>query len=183
MVIPTISWSLVSQASYRVRQFFSSLLARVSQQDLCQAEARLGSGARQLFRQMPPAEQRHALAVLRALELAGQTHPALLTAALLHDVGKSATWLTPIHKAIIVLLGHFWPVALDWLARQPAPAWRRPFAIHRRHPELGAQWAERAGCDPVSIELIRRHQEPPAAQPQGEFEQLLAKLQAADKNH
>lgn len=170
----------MSQAVYRVRQFFSSLLARVSEQDLREADAHLPPGARKLFRRMSAADQRHALAVMRSLR---QGSPALLAAALLHDVGKSAAWLTPVHRTVIVLAQRFWPAAWDWLAREPAASWRRPFAIHRRHPELGAQWAEQAGCDVLSVTLIRRHQEPLVSQPRNEMERLLAELQYADKKY
>lgn len=175
----------MSQAAYRVRQFFGSLaalLARVSEDDLRQADAHLPPQARLLFRRMSAADQRHSLAVMRALQRAGQAQPALLAAALLHDVGKSAAWLTPVHRAIIVLLGRFWPAALGWLSREPASGWRRSFVVQRTHAELGAQWAEQAGCQPASVTLIRRHQEPPPACPRDELEAWLVQLQAADKN-
>ncbi len=177
-----------------MRQFFAALSARVSQDDLRQADAHLPPEARRLFRKMSAADQRHSLAVMRALEGAGHTHPALLTAALLHDAGKSAARLTPVHRAVIVLLGRFWPAALEWLARElpggdsslanPVPGkinWRWPFIVHRCHPGLGAQWAKQAGCDASSVALIRRHQEL-VTEPRDEFEQLLVQLQQADKN-
>jgi hypothetical protein len=186
---------MASRAAYRVRQFCSSLRARVSADDLRQADAYLPPEARTLFRQMPAADQRHSLAVMRALERAGHGHPALLTAALLHDVGKSAARLTPVHRAIIVLLGRFWPGALDWLAREPATGdsfstgsgpgkinWRQPFIVHRRHPQLGAHWAEQAGCSATSVALIRRHQEALTTGPRDEIERWLIQLQRADKN-
>lgn len=171
---------VASRAAYRVQQFFNSLLARVGKDDLRQADAHLPAKARRLFRQMSAADQRHGLGVMRRLERAGHTHPALLTAALLHDVGKSAGKLTPVHRAIIVLLGRFWPAALEWLMREPAPTWRQPFVVHRCHPELGAQWAEQAGCDSLAVTLIRRHHEP-LALGQDDVELWLAELEHADK--
>ena len=169
------------QAAYRARQFFRAVLARVSQADLRAADAHLPPPARPLFRRMSPADQTHSLAVMRALQRAGQTHPALLAAALLHDVCKSAAWLTPVHRTLVVVLGRFWPGALEWLTRESADKWRRPFIVHRRHPELGAQWAEQAGCDAVCVALIRRHQAALAGEPKDDIERLLVELQRADK--
>jgi hypothetical protein len=173
---------VVNQAVYRVRQFFGSVLARMSAAELDQADAYLSPAGRKLFRQMSAADQRHSLAVMRELEQCGDAHPSLLAAALLHDVGKSAARLTPVHRTIVVLAQRFWPAALAWLAREPAPAWRKPFVVQCRHPKLGAQWAEQAGCDAISVALIRRHQEH-VGQPQNEVEELLHRLQRADKNN
>ena len=44
---------------------------------------------------MSVSDQRHSLNVMRTLRRQGHTEPDLLAAALLHDVGKSAAWLTP----------------------------------------------------------------------------------------
>jgi hypothetical protein len=170
----------VKQAAYRVRQFFQAVLARVTAADLATADAHLPPPARGLFRQMTAADQQHGLHVLGNLQRSGYTQPALLAAALLHDVGKSAGGLSPIHRAIIVLFEHFWPDALTWLAREPAHGWRRPFVIQRCHPHLGATWARTAGCDSITVWLIENHQAIPSAPPQNEVEEWLAALQQAD---
>jgi hypothetical protein len=169
------------QALYRLGQFLAALLARVSETECAQAKAYLPQPAWVLFRRMPVADQRHGWRVMRGLQRAGVTDSRLLAAALLHDVGKSEAGLTPIHRAIIVLLGRFWPSALARLAREPAEGWRRPFVIHRCHPALGAQSAARAGCDPLCTALIQRHQEELVQTgPRDEFERWLAALQRAD---
>jgi len=173
----------VRQAIYRARQFFDAALARVNADDLEEADKWLSPPAQKLFRQMSAGDQRHSLAVMRALKQGGQTHPALLAAALLHDVGKSQARLTLVHRTLIVLLGRFWPAALDWLAREPADGWRQPFVTHRRHAELGAHRADQAGCAAMTVTLIRRHQELVALEPRDEIERLLVQLQQADKTH
>jgi hypothetical protein len=150
---------------------------------------------------MSPNDRRHAIAVARTLQYSGYNQPALMQAALLHDVAKSIGQPL-IHRILIVLLKAFWPAALDRLAGRsttqpgvlpqmtqhlsftiphPVSWWRRPFAVHAYHPEIGAVWAEEAQCDSLAIELIRRHQDRLAdnvvRSPQQE---LLAALQWAD---
>jgi hypothetical protein len=98
-----------------------------------------------------------------------------------------------MHRVLIVLLKAFWPAALERLSEWqmannssfiPHPSsfsnWRRPFVIHAHHPAIGAAWAEEAGCEPLAVKLIARHQEMPAGDPMGEEEKLLSALQWAD---
>jgi len=167
-------------ATYRVRQFASALLARVSPDDLREADEVLPSDAQKLFRRMSVSDQRHSLNVMRTLRRQGHTEPDALAAALLHDAGKSATRLYPWHRAIIVLSTRFAPSVLAWLTRGEPRGWRRPFVIHRQHTEIGAEWAAQAGCSPLTVSLIRRHQEPLRRAPQDEEERLLVALQRAD---
>ena len=158
---------------------------------------------RQLFARMSPNDQRHALAVGRTLQQAGYQQPALLQAGLLHDVAKSLGQPIP-YRVAIVLLKAFWPGLLERIsksANQPRSAangeWRmangessftlhpssfilHPFIIHAHHPAIGAAWAEEAGCEPLAVRLIARHQETLTGQPAGEEEKLLAALQWAD---
>ena len=115
-----------------------------------------------LFRQMPRYDQRHSLNVMRSLRAAGYIDPDLLTAALLHDAAKSAGPLRLWHRVAIVLLKAFAPRWLDWLAREVKPGhWRYPFYAHRVHPEIGARWAEEAGCVPLTAWLIAHHEKKP----------------------
>jgi hypothetical protein len=184
-------------ALYRVYQFLLAVKANLPvwaggvTPALAEAEARLlaqvlPTPAQQaLFQGMPANDQRHALAVAHSLSRSGyQGQLALLQAALLHDVAKSMGQPLP-HRVLIVLLTAFWPTALVRLATTEAsleqvPAWRRPFVIHARHPALGAAWARQAGCDPLAVRLIARHQAPrPTGSSQAEDRLLLA-LQVAD---
>ena len=167
-------------ALYRVRQVVDAWLARVSSEELREADEMLPPGARELFRKMSVPDQRHSLNVMRTLRRAGHTEADLLAAALLHDVGKSAARIHSWHRAIIVLSKRFAPSLLAWLAHGEPRGWRRPFVIHRQHMEIGAQWAAQAGCSPLTVSLIRRHQEPLHRAPSGEEERLLAALQRAD---
>ena len=161
---------------YRAWQFFTALTARVSETELAESEALLPAGARALFRRMPSDGQAHALRVARDLKRAGETHPALFTAALLHDAGKSATRLTPLTRSIYVVLKRLAP---NWLNRLADAGWRRPLVALRDHPRIGADWARQAGCDELTVALIARHQEQ-VDQAGSEEDRLLQALQQVD---
>jgi len=163
---------------YRTRQFFLAVRPRVSEADLAEVAWVLAGNraAISLFRQMSPADQRHALAVWHTLQTWGHTHRALGQAALLHDVGKSPG--QPLfHRVVIVLLEKFRPALLARLADAPLDCalWRRPFVVNAQHPHLGARWAQEAGCSPLVVSLIAMHQQKPAT-PAPDF---TATLQAA----
>ena len=85
-----------------------------------------------------------------------------MQAALLHDVAKSTGGVTLFHRIAVVLIKIARP---DWAARltqTPAPDranLRYPFWAHANHPQQGAEMAAAAGCDPLAVTLIRRHQE------------------------
>ncbi len=184
---------------YRAVQFFAALKAYLptwaggglTPVDEALVAAILTTPAqRQLFARMSPNDQRHAIGVVRTLRQAGYNQAALLQAALLHDVAKSMG--QPImHRVLIVLLKAFWPAALRRLSTPPHPprsrgglgggrAWRRPFIIHAQHPAISAAWTEEAGCEPLAVSLIARHQDVLRVEPIKEEERLLAALQWAD---
>jgi len=170
---------MVETIRHRAGQFFRALTARVPEEEVEQAMHAVTPQARALFRRQAVQDQRHALAVYRALRESGHTNPHLLAAALLHDAGKAAARLSVWHRTIIVLLGHFAPRLLERLGQGEPRGWREPFVARTRHPEVGARWAQEANCSPLAVALIRRHQER-LASPQTEEDHLLAVLQAAD---
>ncbi len=170
---------------HRFRQFWWAITARIQEEDRELVEQLLSLPAQKLFWRMPVGDQRHSLAVLRTLIAWGETHPALLKAALLHDVGKAATPLTPWERALIVLwkaLGSRigrpgcsrWPILRRWMERAHR---------YQAHPEIGAAWAVEAGCDSLTVALIRRHQDPLGPPgPEEDLEtRLLRRLQQADR--
>jgi len=175
---------------YRSRQFFQALgagLTPLTLEERGLAWAHLLEAARHLFDAMPPADQRHSLKVLAALQDAGYDHPALRQAALLHDCAKREGGVLLWHRVALVLLKAFWPALPARWAAEPAPARadsRYPMWAHLHHPERGAELAAGAGCDPLAVTLIRRHQEPPAMRAgDPSLDGLLAALQAADDDN
>mgnify|MGYP000306511729 CR=1 FL=1 len=170
---------MVKAIAYRTGQFLRALTARVSREEVTEALRLLTPEARALFHCQSIPDRRHGLAVYRMLLRAGYTNQHLLTAALLHDVGKAAAGLSVWHRVIIVLLRRFAPRLWACLSKGEPQGWRRPFIIHARHAEIGAQWAQEAGCSPLTVALIRRHQDL-LTECQTEEDRLLAALQAAD---
>ena len=170
---------MVETVRYRVGQFLQALTARVSEEKVEQAICTLTPEAQVLFRHQAAQDQRHGLAVYHALRQAGHTNPHLLAAALLHDVGKAAARLRAWQRAVIVFLDRFAPRLLARLSQGEPRGWRRPFVVHARHPEVGARWAREAGCSPLTVALIRRHQHRLVSYPT-EQDHRRAALQAAD---
>lgn len=168
---------------YRATQFFSSVKPTFSLEDWALVDRVLGKNgqALALFYQMNPADQRHSLAVLKTLLSWGEDHPALYQAALLHDSAK-AMGQPLFHRVVIVLLKTLCPPLLAKLAAAPlgCARWRRPFVVHASHPQIGADWAEKAHCPPLTVSLIKMHQQKPTPQPQNLSEHLHLALYKAD---
>jgi HD domain len=145
----------------------------LAQQYLSPAEYRL-------YLQMPRADRQHHLRVLQDLLRQGQQHPSLLKAALLHDVGKTRFRFSLPEKTLVVLVKKFLPRHFTKWGAGEADGWKRPFVVSAQHPQWSAELAKAAGLDPLSIELIRRHQSYMEGTPQTEADRLLLLLQAAD---
>jgi hypothetical protein len=106
-------------------------------------------------------DRRHSAQVARDVEsrLGTDASPAVLAAALLHDIGKLDAGLRTFGRVVatltIKLAGH------DEVVR-----WQRSRGIHRRialyarHPELGAQMLTLAGSDPLTVAWTREHHQP-----------------------
>lgn len=174
--------AFLRRAYYRSSQFFKAVGARVTNDDRILVESVLDTPAeRALFERMPVADQRHAVDLLLTLQAEGHDHPALMQAALLHDVAKSGAGITIFHRVIVVLLRAFRPAWLAWLAQDAGGSrWRRPFARYLEHPAIGADLAAAAGCFPLAVSIIRRHQSPVPPSSDRLEDQLLRLLQAAD---
>ena len=164
---------------YRFRQFFGGVLAQVSDEERREADAVLNPSAREWFHSLPRDLQWHGLQVLHDLKCAGVDRSDVLAAALLHDAGKAEGSSGPLARTFSVLVRHLAP---DWSARRKELDYRaargidRVLAIAYQHPAIAADKAAACGCDRVTIDLIRYHQD----YARGQTDALLQLFQQVD---
>lgn len=173
-------------AVYRFRQGVRALVAWTQPVADAQAAQYLTPPLLALYTQMRRSERQHSLRVLHDLLAAGYTQPDLLTAALLHDVGKTRTHFFLPEKVLVVLVKAFFPALYQRWGRAADENsrgllhWRRPFAVSVQHPVWGADMVAAAGGSARAVDLIRRHADPLPDSPQTETDRLLVALQLVD---
>ena len=174
----------MTPARRRVGQFFRYLKnSPLAPAEWDEVGLVLAPPLRALFERMTPGEQKHSLAVLRAVRAGGTELPAgVFQAALLHDVGKTRAPIGLLGRVFVVLAGKLLPAQRRRWGKGAPLGWRRPFVTAARHAEWGAELCAQAGADPLAVNLIRRHQDPA---PSGETDedQWLRLLQRADDDH
>ncbi len=173
--------TLTQAVRYRIDQFLRALTARhaVSGQRLRQATAILSPEARLLFARQAPQDQRHALDVFETLLEQGYRDEHVLTAALLHDVGKAAVHAPPWRRGIFVLAERFAPQRFEHWSQGGYQREERVPNTYAKHPKIGARWAKEAGCSGLTVDLIAHHEDR-IDTCQTERDRLLMALQAAD---
>lgn len=114
-----------------------------------------------LWREMSRADRRHAAGVARRVErqMGDEAGPPVLAAALLHDVGKTASRLGTYGRVIATLAGMAAGrgMAEAWSARS---GFTRRVGLYLRHDELGGDMLAMAGSDPLTIAWAREHHRP-----------------------
>jgi len=168
---------------YRLKQFGLATFSRPSVIQLQMARQLLSAPEYELFQQLQPSEQAHSLRVCSDLQAGGNTHPDLLRAALLHDIGKIRYPLRLWERVWIVLGGALFPkVSAGWAGGKQT-FWRRPFTAKHRHAAWGAEIVEEIGSSPLTVRLIRRHEEQGIGDMKTIENELLAALQLADNQN
>jgi len=165
---------MLSRLAYRARQFWNALPRSLPRVDTGVLLPHLSSSQIVLFRRMHSAEQIHAWQVLNRLTDSGLTNPHLLTAALLHDVGKILVPLSLADRVVIVLGKRFFPRRVQKWSESSPTGLRRPFVTAVQHPAWGADLVEQTGASPQTVAFIRHHHDAPRDDP------LLIALQKAD---
>jgi len=166
-----------------MQQFWQALFARPEPELLQQARHLLSPELFELFCTMPYPEQAHALDVFQRLQSNGHVDQNLLTAALLHDVGKTRCPPDIWERVLVVLVQHFTPkLAERWGSGEPRGL-KRSLVAAKRHPEWGAEMVDQSGASPQVVELIRRHHDGTPYKTKNEVAQFLAALQAADDHN
>lgn len=166
--------------SYRLRQLRENLTAGPLTSEAREVVvAHLSEPEQALFFRFTHADQWHSYRVFRTLLDAGYNHPDLLVAALLHDIGKILSPLSPVDRTLIVVGGALFPRRAERWGQGSADGWRRPFVARACHPAWGAELAAGAGSRPAVVDLIRRHQTR-LNEIANENDRLLSCLQWAD---
>jgi len=171
---------------YRVRQFWRTISLKTDLHAIGLAEALLTEPQLELFLNLQPSEQIHALSMYCKLLEQGENQADLLVAAVLHDVGKLRYPMNPIERAIVVLVKALAPgVAQRWGSLPPdgwggLPGWRKAFILSGQHAEWGAQMARQVGVSPLTESLIRKHHDPASLAAEFATDSLQRKLWLVD---
>ena len=138
------------------RRFVGSLSPRpLSPADRAWVHDTLGAGERKLWDRMPRADRKHAAGVARDVDdRLDHATPAVLAAALLHDVGKIEAGLGTFGRVLAT-------VVAGVVGRERATAWsvgrRGRIGSYLRHPEIGATLLEAHGADPLTVRWAAEH--------------------------
>ncbi len=166
---------------YRVRQFTLALGAHVYREGTDDLAPYLERAQLELFNSMSSMDQHHCRDVFRALQEAGQSDPSLLSAALLHDVGKTVGPVRIWHRVLAVLAKTLVPRLWESTDAHPG-TWLYPLCVHRQHATIGSELAAEAGCGEETAWLIAHHEDPkPPSQMGDRMRGLLVALQDADR--
>jgi hypothetical protein len=179
-------WSetVVGRVLYRLQQFWHGLTAEpLPGAAHAEIAAVLNDREFELFRRFSAGDQRHSYRVFCTLRAANHTHPELLTAALLHDVGKTRAPLSVWERSLAVLAQAFLPGKVAAWGQGKAQGWRRPFVVKAQHPTWSAEMVRAAGSGPLTVSLVRRHQEELSEVAMTEEDRLLQHLQWADNQN
>jgi hypothetical protein len=167
---------------YRARQFWQALTAVPAAEDLEQAGQALSPQLMALFLNQTASEQVHSLKVFFQVWEQGERSPDLLSAALLHDIGKSRCPLRVWERAAVVIGQALAPRQIERWSRAELNGWNRPFVVAVQHAAWGAELAAAAGASPLTVDLIRRHHDPAAEGLLPPADRLLQQLQIFDHN-
>ncbi len=168
---------------YRARQFWQALTAAPAAEDLDRARQALSPQLMALFLNQTASEQVHSLNVFLQLCDQGERSADLLSAALLHDIGKSRYPLWIWERVIVVVGRVLAPCQTECWSRAEPRGWKRPFVVARRHAAWGAELAAAGGASPLTVELIRRHHDPAAKGLVHSTDRLLQQLQIFDHHN
>ena len=167
------------QLLYRLGQFKRARQDAPSPEGLVRAREALSPQLFDLFSQMLPFEQAHAVRVYDGLISRGKDDPDLLAAGLLHDVGKARRPLRPWERAAAVTVKALLPGAFAKWGQGKPHGLAAGIVVAAQHAGWGAQMAADAGAGERLVRLIRCHDAELAQVPEPD-RQAVAVLQAED---
>ena len=171
-------------AVHRFAQGISALFAFARSPDLNVARRHLSNCEFEAFLAMARSEQLHSLKVLHSVLAECPKAPsALISAALLHDVGKSRYRLSIWQRTLAVLIEAIAPRASRRLSQtETLSSWRAPFVVRRHHARWSGEILRGCDSDADVIWLVERHQQKAEEYRGNRRYSLLASLQRADGN-
>lgn len=149
---------------YRIHQFIRTIMPRIKPADVEWATNHLSLAASELFLSQSKAEQRHAIDVAKSIlkasyPLSYLDYQNLISAALLHDCGKSVVSIRLWQRVYIVLM-HKAPKPL-WSILEKGPSlFSFPLKIYTRHSLWSEYLARKSGMNSIVCHLIREHHSP-----------------------
>ncbi|EGW36250.1 HD domain-containing protein [Desulfosporosinus sp. OT] len=149
---------------YRVHQFIQAFFPQIDSSEIKWAMNNLSPGACSLFLKQSRSEQRHALDVAKSImkhqhAVSNSEFQNLLTAALLHDCGKSIVSIRLWHRVFIVLMQKM-PQCIWSRLETSQTIFALPLEIATHHAAWGGCLAQEAGLNPEICLLIREHHAP-----------------------
>ncbi|MCK5054869.1 MAG: HD domain-containing protein [Anaerolineales bacterium] len=166
--------------SYRAGQFLHLLTSKRNRDHRRFVYQILDPSMAALFFRMSAPDQSHSIRVLQTLTAQGEENADLLSAALLHDVGKSVYSLRAWERSLVVVANRILPnQVLKW-GQGELHGWQTPFVVALQHPEWGASLVRQEGGSETLVTLIRYHQEHAPPSMGDDVRELMKRLQAAD---
>jgi len=149
---------------YRLHQFWLALFPRIQSAELKWLESILNPASLSLFYRQSVADQRHALDVAQDIavyqtQLTKADYQALLSAALLHDCGKSRQAVRIWHRVFIVIMQKMPSSAWSYIERLPTPL-AVPLKLSTYHADWSADLVADIGLNAQVCALIREHHQP-----------------------
>ena len=149
---------------YRVYQFARAFFPQIDSSEIKWAMNNLSPEAYSLFLKQSRSEQRHALDVAKSIMkhkhvISKSDFQNLLTAALLHDCGKSIVSIRLWHRVFIVLMQQM-PQSVWSRLENSQTVFALPLEIATRHAFWGEWLAQKAGLNPEICLLIQEHHAP-----------------------
>ena len=139
---------------YRIKQFFTSVTAKINSDDIKYLKKNLNKSELALFLKLKKSEQKHCIKVSKDVEQICFHNDIkcdkLLKVALLHDIGKTEVKLNLIEKAILVILDK---ITNGRLKNNK----NKKVYIYYNHGKVGAKLLENYGYDKRFLYLIENH--------------------------
>jgi putative nucleotidyltransferase with HDIG domain len=147
------------QIQYRLFQGIRHLTSKPDHDVDHALQSMLADAEWRLVERLTPADRVHLFTVHRELVRMGITDQDLLTAAVLHDIGKADDRgsVTIIHRTLKVVLEPLAPNLLGRIVRSDGNWLRHGLYLALNHPQLGAELARRAGVSQRACWLIAHH--------------------------